>query len=200
MFKGVIVVDYVIVMLVLLLIVDMVKDWVSFDYLQQLCCIEYLGNVCLVLELNNSFFSIYWFNVNDLIFLFVGVIEYINFEFIDMYGGCYIVYLFKYLLVDEVLYFMSVDEVLVYVMLYFKCMFLCFDESWIFDYKVWKLCWLQFVVEKYYSCLILLVEGFLLGLYIVFMVQIYLEDCGINYVVCEGCKIGWYVVCLFGKV
>ncbi|MFX5752083.1 hypothetical protein ABTE32_21930, partial [Acinetobacter baumannii] len=85
------------------LIADMVKDWASPDYLQQLRRIEYLGNVCLVLELNNSLSSTYWLNVNDPTFPFVGVIEHTNFESTDTYGGRHIVYLSKYLPVDEAL-------------------------------------------------------------------------------------------------
>ncbi|MBP1314844.1 NAD(P)/FAD-dependent oxidoreductase [Herbaspirillum huttiense F1] len=197
--KGVIVADHVIATPALPLIADMVKEWASPDYLQQLRRIEYLGNVCLVLELNNSLSSTYWLNVNDPTFPFVGVIEHTNFESTDTYGGRHIVYLSKYLPVDEALYSMSADEVLAYAMPHLKRMFPRFDESWILDHKVWKSRWSQPVVEKHYSRLIPSAEGPLPGLHIASMAQIYPEDRGTNYAVREGRKIGRHVVGLLGK-
>ena len=76
---------------------DLIKDWAEPDYRRSLERINYIGNVCLVLELDRSLSGTYWLNVNDPGFPFVGVIEHTNFERPATYGGRHIVYLSKYL-------------------------------------------------------------------------------------------------------
>ncbi len=83
-------------------------------YADRLNRIEHLGNVCLVLELTRSLSEIYWLNVNDPTFPFVGIIEHTDFEFKDAYGGRHIVYLSKYLPVEDPLYSMTSDELIQY--------------------------------------------------------------------------------------
>lgn len=194
--QGVVVADHVVATPALPLIADMIADWAESDYLRQLRRIEYLGNVCLVLELNNSLSSTYWLNVNDPTFPFVGVIEHTNFESKETYGDRHIVYLSKYLPVDEPLYAMNADEVLAYAMPHLKRMFPHFDESWILNHNVWRSRWSQPVVEQHYSKLIPSTQGPLPGLHIASMAQIYPEDRGTNYAVREGRKIGRYVASL----
>lgn len=63
----------------------------------------------MVLEMDCLFLDIYWMNVVDFDFLFVGVIEYINFELLEIYGGKWIVYLFKYFFIDIDMYGYDVD-------------------------------------------------------------------------------------------
>ena len=62
------------------IVADLLEPHVSGAYRDQLRRIRYLGNVCLVLELDRSLSSTYWLNVNDPGFPFVGVIEHTNFE------------------------------------------------------------------------------------------------------------------------
>ena len=80
------------------------------SYIEQIKQIQYIGNICLTLELNRSLSEIYWLNVNDPGFPFVGIIEHTNFEPIETYKGRHIVYLSKYLPTDETLYNMSEEE------------------------------------------------------------------------------------------
>src|SRR5581483_3355659 len=42
------------------IIADMVRGWASEDYIRRLERIRYLGNVCLILELDRSLTSSYW--------------------------------------------------------------------------------------------------------------------------------------------
>lgn len=171
------------------LIADMIEDWASPDYLAALRRIEYIGNVCLVLQLDRSLSSTYWLNVNDPSFPYVGVIEHTNFEKPETYAGDHVVYLSKYLPHTEALYLMSPQEVLDYSLPYLQTMFPAFERSWIKDYKVWKARWSQPVVEKRYSELIPSVQGPLPGLHICSMAQIYPEDRGTNYAIREGRKL-----------
>ena len=118
--QGVITSDRVIATTALPLIADMVRGWASHDYVKSLERIQYIGNVCLVLELDRPLSKTYWLNVNDPSFPFVGVIEHTNFERPETYGGNHIVYLSKYLPHTDALYAMSADEMLDYALPYLQ--------------------------------------------------------------------------------
>lgn len=185
--------DRVIVTTALPLIAGMVRSWASSDYLASLERIQYIGNVCLVLELDRSLSNTYWLNVNDPTFPFVGVIEHTNFERPETYGGKHIVYLSKYLPHTDPLYFMSAEELLVYALPYVKKMFPKLESSWIRNHHLWRARWSQPVVEKRYSKLIPSRDGPRRGFYICSMAQIYPEDRGTNYAVREGQSIAAHV-------
>jgi protoporphyrinogen oxidase len=186
--------DEVIATPALPLIADMIQDWASPDYLAALRRIDYLGNVCLVLQLDRSLSSTYWLNVNDPSFPYVGVIEHTNFERPETYAGDHVVYLSKYLPHTEALYLMSPDEVLDYSIPYLKTMFPAFDRAWIRAFHVWKARWSQPVVEKHYSSLIPDEAGPLPGLHLCSMAQIYPEDRGTNYAIREGRKLAAKII------
>ncbi len=168
------------------LISNLLKEAVDTSYIEQLNKIQYIGNVCLTLELKQSLSEIYWLNVNDPGFPFVGVIEHTNFESKETYKGRHIVYLSKYLPTDETLYNMTEKEFFDYAMPYIKKMFPLFTEDWVLDYHVWKEAYSQPLVTLHYSKLI---PGFttpLPNVLINTMAQIYPEDRGTNYAVREG--------------
>lgn len=168
------------------LISNLLKEAVDASYIEQLNKIQYIGNVCLTLELKQSLSEIYWLNVNDPGFPFVGVIEHTNFESKETYKGRHIVYLSKYLPTDEALYNMTEKEFFDYAMPYIKKMFPLFTEDWVLDYHVWKEAYSQPLVTLHYSQLI---PGFTTPLPKVLintMAQIYPEDRGTNYAVREG--------------
>lgn len=185
-----IIADYVIATVALPLIADMVSGWASKSYQDGLKRIQYIGNVCLVLELNQPLSSTYWLNVNDPSFPFVGVIEHTNFEKAETYGGSHIVYLSKYLPHTDELYSKNKDEFFDYAYPYLKKMFPKFDRSWVKDYHLWRARWSQPVVEKGYSKLIPDEVSPQDGLLICSMAQIYPEDRGTNYAIREGRRVG----------
>jgi protoporphyrinogen oxidase len=190
MAKGIITSDYVIVTPALPLIAEMIKNWANSDYIKSLQRIQYIGNVCLVLELDRSLSNIYWLNVNDPSFPFVGVIEHTNFERPETYGGNHIVYLSKYLPPADALYAMNADEFLDYALPYLQRMFPDLQRLWIRRHHLWRARWSQPIVEKHYSQLIPPEAGPLPGFYICSMAQIYPEDRGTNYAIREGRRIG----------
>lgn len=159
---------------------------VSQTYLESLSKIQYIGNVCLTLELNRSLSEIYWLNVNDPGFPFVGIIEHTNFEPVSTYKGRHIVYLSKYLPTDELLYNMTPVEFFDYALPFIQKMFPEFKRDWVLDYHVWKEPYSQPLVTKHYSTIIPPFETPLEGVYINTMAQIYPEDRGTNYAVREG--------------
>jgi len=168
----------------------MIRDWAEPEDLARLNAIDYLGNVCLVLELDRSLSSTYWLNVNDASFPFVGVIEHTNFEGPENYGGRHIVYLSKYVPHTDPLYLMSDDEFFAYALPYLQAMFPKLEPSWILARHVWRARWSQPVVGRNYSRLIPPQDGPRPGLHLCSMAQIYPEDRGTNYAIREGRKIG----------
>ncbi len=170
-------------------IADMTEGWAPADWLEQLRRIDYLANVCLVLELDRSLSDTYWLNVNDPSFPFVGVIEHTNFESPTVYGGRHIVYLSKYLPHTEDLYTMPDREVLEFALPHLQRMFPAFRRDWVLGHSVWRARWSQPVVERRYSSLIPPVNGPEEGLYICSMAQIYPEDRGTNYAIREGTRL-----------
>jgi len=172
------------------IISEMIKSWAPSEYLDSLNRIQYIGNVCLVLELDRPLSETYWLNVNDPSFPFVGVHAHTTFERPETYGGRHIVYLSKYLPHTDRLYSMTADEFLDYAIPFIQKMFPRFDRTWIQKHHLWRARWSQPVVEKYYSTLIPDEDGPAEGLHICTMAQIYPEDRGTNYAIREGRRIG----------
>ena len=187
--KGHIYSDRVIFTTSLPIIANIIDNFAKKDFLKSLRRIHYIGNICLVLELNESLSDTYWLNVNDPSFPFVGVIEHTNFESPKTYGGRHIVYLSKYLPHTDKIYSMNADQFLEYALPFLKKMFPHFKKSLIFRYHLWKLT-SQPVVEKNYSSLIPTSDSPIQGMHICSMAQIYPEDRGTNYAIREGRKIG----------
>lgn len=188
--RGVVSSNEVIATPALPLIADMVREWASNEYVDSLMRIEYIGNICLVLELDRPLSDTYWLNVNDPTFPFVGVIEHTNFERAETYGGNHIVYLSKYLPHTDPLYALNADQLLEYALPYLSKMFPRFRRDWIRQHHLWRERWSQPVVERHYSKLIPGQVGPAKGFYVCSMAQIYPEDRGTNYAIREGRKIG----------
>lgn len=186
---GTITSEHVIATTALPLVADMVRNWASPDYVRSLERIQYLGNVCLVLELSHPLSKTYWLNVNDPSYPFVGVIEHTNFERAETYGGRHIVYLSKYLPHTDPLYAMNADELLDYALPYLQAMFPAMQRDWIIKHHLWKARWSQPIVERDYSRIIPAENGPIEGFHICSMAQIYPEDRGTNYAVRSGKNI-----------
>ena len=175
------------------IIADLVRPYVSKEYVAGLKRIKYLANVCLVLEMSDSLSNIYWLNVTDPDFPFIGVIEHTNFQPMDSYGGRHIIYLSKYLQETDQLYQMNKDELFEFSLPHIKRMFPEFDISWVRRYHVHKARYAQPIVERYYSNLVPSNVTPLNGFYIATMSQIYPQDRGTNYAIREGRRIGQIV-------
>jgi protoporphyrinogen oxidase len=172
------------------IISKLINSWAKKEYIHALNRINYLANVCLVLELDRSLSKTYWMNVNDPKFPFVGLIEHTNFEKSETYGGSHIVYLSKYLPHTDRLYKMDANQLLNFSFPYLKKMFPKIKRAWIKKHHLWKARWAQPVVEKEYSILIESAKSKYNGFYICSMAQVYPEDRGTNYAIREGRKIG----------
>jgi protoporphyrinogen oxidase len=71
------------------------------SYLDTLARIDYLANVCLVMELDRSLSDTYWLNIGDPTIPFTAVIEHTNMQRSEDYGGAHLTYISRYLDADD---------------------------------------------------------------------------------------------------
>jgi len=159
------------------------------EWIKSLSRVNYLGNMCLVLQLNHSLSDTYWLNVNDSGFPFVGVIEHTNFDLPENYKGNHIVYLSRYLPKQDPVWSFSDDRYLEFALEHLKRMFPEFDESWVVEHHIWRSEYAQPVTERNYSEYVPKSETPFSNAVISTMAQIYPEDRGTNYAIREGRKI-----------
>lgn len=171
------------------IIAEWMEPHISHSYADSLRRINYLANVCLVLILSESLSDIYWLNVNDPEFPFIGVIEHTNFQ-VPIADDAHVVYLPMYLPATDEHYCMDNESLYELSISHLKRMFPKFDRLRVRKYFVWKAPYAQPVVERYYSRLIPAPKTPIKGFYITSMAQIYPEDRGTNYAVCAGRHIG----------
>ena len=176
------------------IVAGLIPTGVNDEYVKQLRKIRYLANLCLVLELKHSLSDIYWLNINDPDFPFIGVIEHTNFQNMDTCGNRHIIYLSKYLPETSELYLMSEEDIFEFAFSHIQRMFPDFDRSWVYRYHVWKARWAQPVTVCHYSRMIPSQEAPIGGLYLANMAQIYPQDRGTNYAVQQGRHIGQVVM------
>jgi protoporphyrinogen oxidase len=165
---------------------DIAERHLPDDYISSLRRIQFLANICIVLELDRSLSQTCWLNVNDPSFPFVAVIEHTNCEPAETYGGRHIVYLSKYLPAADPIYAMSESDILNFTLPHLQRMFPEFSQRWILKLHVWRARYAQPIVERHYSRLIPSYAAPLNGLYLASMAQIYPEDRGTNYAVRAG--------------
>ncbi|MCG2583615.1 NAD(P)/FAD-dependent oxidoreductase [Massilia sp. TS11] len=168
------------------IIADILQEAAPADWLASLRRVRYLGNVCLVLELDRSLSDTYWLNVNDPGFPFVGVIEHTNFDSPANYGGKHIVFLSRYLAKEDPVWQMDDAAYLTFALGHLQRMFPDMARDWIRDYKVWRADYAQPVTERHYSDYVPGQETPFANAFISTMAQIYPEDRGTNYAIREG--------------
>jgi len=155
-------------------------------YAAQLGAIDYLANICLVLELDRSLSELYWMNINDPGFPFVGIIEHTNFDR-DPAGRRHLVYLSRYLPADDPDWTEADDgSVLRQALPHLSRMFPQFSPAWIRSHQVWRARWAQPLVEVGYASRIPPPRSPLPGFYLATMAQVYPQDRGTNYAVRDG--------------
>jgi protoporphyrinogen oxidase len=180
-------------------IADLLEGHVDAGFIAGLRRIDYLANVCLVLELDRSLSETYWLNVNDPSFPFVGVIEHTNFEPPENYGGRHIVFLSKYLPESDPLYRMPNEEVLDFAVPHLQRMFPNFRREWVTGHHVWRARFSQQIAEPDYSKLIPPEQSPIDNVLITSMAQIYPEDRGTNYAIREGRRAAGELAARFGS-
>jgi len=169
--------------------VELLRSVLPEEAVRKLRRIDYLANRCIVLELDRALSSLYWINVNDPGFPFVGVIEHTNFAGAAAYGGRHMVYLSRYCTQSDP--FLSLDHAAATVCATdaLKRMFADFRPEMIRAAHSWQAPWAQPIVTRGYRKLIPPHQTPLAGLYLATMAQVYPEDRGTNYAIRDGRKV-----------
>lgn len=176
------------------IIADFFEGRADAAWLARLRRVRYLGNMCLVLQLDRSLSDTYWLNVNDPGFPFVGVIEHTNFDPPEHYQGTHIAYLSRYLAIEDPVWSHSDEQYLDFALEHLKRMFPDFERSWIIDFHVWRAEYAQPVTERDYSKYVPGRETPYANALISTMAQIYPEDRGTNYAIREGRSVAAQLV------
>jgi protoporphyrinogen oxidase len=164
------------------------------EELQKLQGISYLANRCIVLELERPLSGLYWINVNDPGFPFVGVIEHTNFADAADYGGRHMVYLSRYCVQDDPFLGLDLAAATAYAADSLKRMFPDFRPEMIRMAHSWQAPWAQPLVTKGYRARVPAHETKIAGLYLATMAQVYPEDRGTNYAIRDGRKVAGMLV------
>jgi protoporphyrinogen oxidase len=168
------------------IIADIFGGAADATWLDRLRRVRYLGNMCLVLRLNHSLSDMYWLNVNDPGFPFVGVIEHTNFDSPNNYKGSHIVYLSRYLAENDPVWSYNDGQYVDFALEHLKRMFPEMERSWVVEHRIWRAKYAQHVAERDYSQYVPGGETPFENAFISTMAQIYPEDRGTNYAVREG--------------
>ena len=187
--------DAVIATPALPLLAGLMAPHVRATYADGLRRIAWLANVCIVLELRRSLSDLYWINVNDARFPFVGVIEHTNFEPASAYGGRHIVYLSRYLPEGDPLYAMSDEQVVSFALKHLRRMFPDFSDDQLIAAHVWRARYAQPVVKAGYARLIPATQTPIANLRLASMAQIYPQDRGTNYAIRLGRETARALAC-----
>ena len=171
------------------LIAPLLTPHVPAKEAERLAAIDYLANICIVLELDRSLSELYWMNVNDPSFPFVGVIEHTHLDQADPAGRRHIVYLSRYLPASDPAYGWPDDRLAEFALPHLRRMFPAFSDDWIRDVHVWRARYAQPIVVRGYSRMIPDHRTSVPGVYIASMAQVYPEDRGTNYAIRDGRKV-----------
>jgi protoporphyrinogen oxidase len=191
--------DAVILTTPLPIAVKLLSGHVPQHYCENLARILFLANRCLVLELDRPLSDLYWINVNDSSFPFVGVIEHTNFAGDAAYGRRHIVYLSRYCAANDPFLSLNDEEALAFAFPYLRRMFPALERHMILGAHSWRADYAQPLVEVGYSKLIPPHNTPLEGVYLATMAQVYPEDRGTNYAIRDGRKVAVTLAQLLAK-
>lgn len=159
------------------------------DYRARLGGLEYEAAVVAVLELDRKLTDTYWLNVADDDVPFTGVIEHTNFLPASDYGGSHVVYLSRYMELDNPAWERGDDDLFADYVPHLRKLNPAFDPSWVKNRWVFRERAAQPVITLNYSERIPERRTPLAGLYLANTTQIYPEDRGTNYSVRLGNEI-----------
>jgi protoporphyrinogen oxidase len=168
---------------------QIMSGYVPQSYRDDLARIRFLANRCLVLELDRPLSDLYWINVNDPSFPFVGIIEHTNFADDAAYGRRHLVYLSRYCPSGDPFLSLTDEDALAFALPHLRRMFPAFRPQIILKAHSWQAEHAQPLVEIGYRKLIPSHETPIGGVYLATMAQVYPEDRGTNYAIRDGRKV-----------
>ena len=156
------------------------------EYAAQLREVSYQTAMCLVLKMKRSLSRIYWLNISDPSFPFVGAIEHTNLIPSEKYNGKHILYLSNYVSRSDPLYSASSEELFLRYLPSLRKINPEFEEDWVEEMWLYREDAAQPIITRGYSRRIPSYETPVEGLYLANTTQIYPQDRGMNYSVRLG--------------
>jgi protoporphyrinogen oxidase len=149
-------------------------------YAERLARIRYLGAICTILSLDEPLSDVYWTNVTDPGYDFSGLIEHTNLVPAAHYGRQHLVYLSRYLSVDDPLWKLSDESLLDRQLFQLEAMFgrslrPRLQRHWIFRTR-----FAATLTEMGFSRLIPAMKSPLPNLYVTSMCHIYPDERSVN--------------------
>jgi protoporphyrinogen oxidase len=157
------------------------------QYQEQLQAVKFIGAVCLILKLKQSFGKHYWTNIADDSYPFLALVEHTNFVDQKLFKGKSILYLAKYVDTNDRLYHASEDELFEIYCEYLKKINPNFDKTWVIDRYYFKTSHAQHIVPLGYKPVPIFTG--IAGLFYVNFSQIYPHDRGTNYAVDQAKEV-----------
>jgi protoporphyrinogen oxidase len=164
---------------------EMVPD-LPTEYADQLRQVRYQTCLCVVLKMSRSLSRIYWLNISDPTFPFVGAIEHTNLIPAEEYNGKHILYLTHYVSRSDPLYSATAEELLTHYLPSLTKVNPDFDLDWVEESWLYREDAAQPIITCGYSRRIPSYETPVEGLYLANTTQIYPQDRGMNYSVRLG--------------
>jgi protoporphyrinogen oxidase len=156
------------------------------DYASQLREVTYQSALCLVLKMKHSLSRIYWLNISDPDFPFVGAIEHTNLIPAEKYNGKHILYLSNYVSQGDRLYGASAEELFAHYLPSLRKINPEFEEDWVEEMWLFREDAAQPIITCGYSRRVPAYQTPVKGLYLANTTQIYPQDRGMNYSVRLG--------------
>lgn len=164
---------------------DIVPD-LPKEYADLLRQVSYQTSLCLVLKMKRALSRIYWLNISDPAFPFVGAIEHTNLIPPETYNDKHFLYLTNYVSRSDPLYSASAEGLLEHYLPSLRKINADFDADWLEDMWLYREDAAQPIITCGYSRHIPSHETPLEGLYLANTTQIYPQDRGMNYSVRLG--------------
>ncbi|GAC1623366.1 MAG: NAD(P)/FAD-dependent oxidoreductase [Chloroflexota bacterium] len=177
---GEVEVDRVISTLPTRLTIQLVPD-LQGDYARRYGQIDSYGAHCAVLALDRPLTDVYWLNICDTGFPFVGLFEHTNYMPAQDYDGRHIVYLGNYVPMSHPLFSESPEQTLARYLPALRRINPDFRDDWVTDHWMFKAPYAQPIVTMGYPDRLPPHRTPVPNLYIANMSQVYPQDRGQNY-------------------
>jgi protoporphyrinogen oxidase len=164
------------------------------DYTERLSSIEYLGVVCMLLQLDRQFTDSFWVNINDPRISFNGIIEYTNLNPRPDLGRSHFVYIPFYLQPRDERWAFEDDQLYVEYTTALKLLNPEFDASWVKNWWVSRDQYGQAVCTVGFADIVPNHETPLGGLYITDSTQYYPEDRTISAAIRLGRRVARLII------
>ncbi len=150
--------------------------------------IDYIGVVCMVLNMDRPFSSNFWLNIHDSRISFNGIIEQTNLNPILRSAGLNIIYVPFYLPVEEERYQRSDESLYAEYLSLLAIINPDFAESWVKEWRVFRTPYAQAICTTNFSDLVPAIRSPIQGLYVTDSTQFYPEDRTISAAIRQGRK------------